>query len=407
MSSNTYFLQPIGSTPDPINAEAIGSAQFFNYSQAADNSLNSADFQVLVQGGIAFAIANADSIFINDPGFTNLFTETFAEGVGGHFEVESQTYTEVVATFDIAANQSFSFDFIADISLESTEIDNPNTAYSEAQSRIGFLVLDTSNVDQAEIIDFAGVSGELISSKKKGRVVAEIGRRQNLTINSTDTNKDIDGNNGEDFVNFFASGSYEQTFNQDTQVTIVEINRSFVQLQGDFLIDHLGDDVLSGTIAADRLNGTNNADKIYGSLGNDTIDGKSGDDILEGGANHDRISGGWGNDKIHGGFGEDILTGGRGSDTLVGGDDADRFVFQRNQSLYNGELDIIVDFEVGVDKIEVKNWGNGNNWLSQAIANGDFVNSSDGALYTLNQGGQVLFEGVSLDSLSESDFIFT
>ncbi|MGB3402192.1 MAG: calcium-binding protein [Microcoleaceae cyanobacterium] len=407
MSSETYFLQPIDSTSDPINAEAIGSAQFFNYSQAADNSSNSADFQVLVQGGVAFAIANADSIFINNPGFTDLFTEAFAEGIGGSFEAESLTSTEVIATFAIEEDKTFSFDFIADISLESTEIDNPDIAYTEAQSRIGFLVLDTSDVDQPKILDFAGVSGELISSKQKGRVVPLIGRRQNITINSTDTNKDIDGNNGEDFINFFASGRYERTLNQETQITIVEINRSFVQLQGDFLIDHLGDDVQYGTVGADRLNGTNNADKIYGSLNNDNIDGKSGDDILEGGADNDQINGGWGNDKIHGGSGEDTLTGGRGSDTLVGGDDADRFVFQRNQSLRNGELDMIVDFEVGVDKIEIKNWGNGNNWLSQAIANGDFINSSDGALYTLNRGGQVLFEGVNLNSLSDSDFIFT
>ncbi len=407
MSSETYFLQPVGSTSNPISAEAISSAQFFNYSQAASGSLNSVDLQVLVQGGVAFAIANADSIFISNPGFTDLFTETLAEGIDGSFEVESSATTEVVATFEVEANQSFSFDFIGDMSLESTEIDNPDTAYSEAQSRMGFLVLDTSDVDRPEIVDFAGVSGTLISSKNKGYVFPIIGSRK-IKIASSDTDKDINGNNGEDYVNFFASGSYERSFNQDTQLTVVEINRSFVKLRGDHSIENFGDDVRYGTVGVDYLNGTNNADQIYGSLEDDYINGKKGDDILEGGADDDKIRGGWGDDKIHGGFGEDTLTGEQGSDILVGGEDADWFVFKPNH-LRNGEVDVIVDFEVGIDKIEANGWGSidPNSWFSNAIANGDFVNSSNGAIYTSNRGGQVRFEAVSLESLNPSDFIFT
>jgi|GEM_PF-1389811 hypothetical protein len=407
MSSETYFLQPVGSSFNPINAEAISSAQFFNYSQPASGSLNAADFQVLVQGGVAFAIANADSIFINNPGFTDLFTEAFGEGIEGGFEIESSVSTEVVATFDIEANQTFSFDFIGDMSLEATEIDNPNAAYSEAQSRIGFLVLETSDVDQPRILDFAGVSGTLISSEKKGRVFPIRGGR-NITIASSDTTKDIDGNNGEDFVNFFASGSYERYFRNDTQITVVEINRSFVKLRGDSSIENFGDDVRYGTVGADRLNGTNSADKIYGSLQDDYLNGRGGNDILEGGPDDDHLKGGFGDDKMHGGSGEDTLIGERGSDTLVGGDDADRFVFRQNH-LQNGEVDVIVDFEVGIDKIEANGWGavDANNWLSNAIANGDFVNSSEGALYTANRGGQVLLEGVSLESLNSSDFVFS
>ena len=406
MLSETYFLHPVGSVPAPINAEAISSAQFFNYSQAADGSLNSADLNILVQGGIASAIANADSIFISNPGFTDLFTEIFAEGIEGIFEVESYASTEVIAAFNIEENQTFSFDFIADISLEATEIDNPDAAYSEAQSRIGFIVLEIDSINQPTLIDFFGISGELISSEQNGEASSTQGT-EDITVNSSDTDQDIDGNNGEDFVNTFVSGHYEHNFNQETQIIIVEINRSFVQLQGDHFIDHLGDDVQYGTLEADRINGTNNADQIYGSLQADEIDGKKGDDILEGGADNDQIEGGWGNDQIYGGFGEDTLIGERGSDTLVGGEDADRFVFKRNQSLLNGEFDIIVDFEVGIDKIEADNWGNGNNWLSSAIANGDFIDSPQGALYTSDKGGQLLFQGVSLDSLSDGDFIFT
>ncbi|MGB3533850.1 MAG: calcium-binding protein [Microcoleaceae cyanobacterium] len=407
MSSETYFLQPVSSGSNPISAEAVSSAQFFDYSQAASDSLNSVDLQALVQGGVAFAISNADSLFINDPGFTNLFTEALVEGIDGSFEVESSAETEVVATFEIEANQTFSFDFIADMSLESTEIENPNTAYSEAQSRMGFLILDTSDVDRPEIVDFAGVSGTLISSEKKGRVFPVKGSRK-TKIASYDTDKDIDGDNGEDYVNFFASGSYERSFNQDTQLTVVEINRSSAKLRGDNSIENFGDDVRYGTVGVDRLNGTNSADKIYGSLEDDYINGKKGDDILEGGGDDDYIKGGQGNDKIHGGSGEDTLIGGKGSDSLVGGEDADWFVFKPNH-LQNNQVDVIVDFEVGIDKIKAEGWGSidPNSWFSDAIASGDFTNSSNGALYSLNNGGQILFEGVNLDSLNSSDFVFS
>ena len=83
--------------------------------------------------------------------------------------------------------------------------------------------------------------------------------------------------------------------------------------------------------------GTLDADTFAANTGADwLILGKDGDD---------RLSGNTGNDVIAGGAGKDILTGGAGADT---------FVFSPGESKAGGGVrDIITDFTVGTDKIDL------------------------------------------------------
>jgi Ca2+-binding RTX toxin-like protein len=60
------------------------------------------------------------------------------------------------------------------------------------------------------------------------------------------------------------------------------------------------------------------------------------------------LNGGAGNDTIDGGAGNDTVVGGLGVDRLIGGAGADRFVED-----VLGLGDRVVDFEKGVDKIDV------------------------------------------------------
>ena len=72
------------------------------------------------------------------------------------------------------------------------------------------------------------------------------------------------------------------------------------------------------------------------------ISGTAGLDILEGGNGDDRLSGG---------AGDDILSDGAGVDRLVGGAGEDTFVFS-----YDNTTDLILDYEVGVDQIDLSSW---------------------------------------------------
>ena len=80
--------------------------------------------------------------------------------------------------------------------------------------------------------------------------------------------------------------------------------------------------------------------------------GTSGANTLTGSAAGDQLYGGGGNDVLDGGAGRDILSDGGGADTLTGGDGADIFVMSAD-----GSDDFIMDFELGVDRIDLSEWG--------------------------------------------------
>lgn len=120
----------------------------------------------------------------------------------------------------------------------------------------------------------------------------------------------------------------------------------------------------TGTIFSETMTGTNEQDVLDGSWGNDVLNGLGGHDRLIGGLGNDTLNGGAGNDTLLGGDGRDILNGGDGNDTLIGGDDtdtmtggagADIFRFEaKGDSLTSTSLrDIITDFTVGQDKIDL------------------------------------------------------
>ena len=76
-------------------------------------------------------------------------------------------------------------------------------------------------------------------------------------------------------------------------------------------------------------------ENAIGGSGNDLLIGNSADNVLKGGA------------------GNDIIYGGGGADTLWGGTGSDVFVFGAVSDSAPGAADIIMDFQSGIDKIDV------------------------------------------------------
>ncbi|WP_420861997.1 calcium-binding protein [Algirhabdus cladophorae] len=79
-----------------------------------------------------------------------------------------------------------------------------------------------------------------------------------------------------------------------------------------------------------------------GSFTADTLIGSSNRDLLSGGSGNDVISGLGGSDTLVDGSGQDVLTGGAGSDLFVLSNDND--------------FDVITDFEVGIDRLDLSNY---------------------------------------------------
>ena len=121
-----------------------------------------------------------------------------------------------------------------------------------------------------------------------------------------------------------------------------------------------------------------NIEVIEAGNGNDTFIGSSKDEIFNGGAGNDTLNGGDGNDTLYGSSGTNSLFGGEGIDTFV---------------TESGGLQIIKDFERGVDKID----------MAQAQVNQiffDFETTPGSTIIKVDGQGRVRVEGSQVDSSS-------
>ena len=147
-----------------------------------------------------------------------------------------------------------------------------------------------------------------------------------------------------------------------TDQTIVELDRNGDRI-GDLQIE------LAGVHELDRLdfvglNGvaSSGSDELYGTGGADTINGLAG---------HDEIYGLDGGDTLSGGDGNDVLVGGLGRDLLAGGAGADWFRIETAEESNPAARDRILDFEKGVDAIDIHAIGTNWTFVGQAAFTGE------------------------------------
>lgn len=337
MSAATYFLSPVASPTDsPAFADAFGFSDLFNFSHAPSDLLAATDAKTIANRGVTLVTAEATASGTGGLS-ANLLTTTdnagvVIEGVG---MVKADSRAEVVASFNVAEGETFAFDFDVFTDMAAKEIENPNKEYGEASLATGFIALETSDPSRPELLGYFGSVGTLVSSEKTAgiavdhQVTDEAARIEIIQ----DAEVDIDGDNRIDAVSGVAAGVFEQQFDSDSQITVIQFNVNALAVTADTLIDRLGGDVTYGTIWDDTLTG---GGKIYASLGDDRVYGRRGDDILEGGHGNDTLKGYGGDDSLHGGLGEDRLDGGRGNDVLIGGDDDDKLLGRRGHDRLDG-----------------------------------------------------------------------
>ena len=176
------------------------------------------------------------------------------------------------------------------------------------------------------------------------------------------------------------------------------------------------DDVLSGDHGKDKLFGGQGDDEISGGAGDDKLHGGQGNDTLSGGGENDYLSGGDGADRLYGGEGDDKIVGGSGSDTLEGGagndhlwggtwvqdGSADTFVMNAG-----GGRDMIHDFEVAQDQIDLSSYGLEFSDIQALMTNKGWATEIDLSVLTGGQDGdKLLIKSIDPDDLDESNFIF-
>lgn len=192
----------------------------------------------------------------------------------------------------------------------------------------------------------------------------------------------------------------------------------------DEMYGNAGDDTLHGGTGNDTLSGDEGNDVINAGTGNDQVLGGEGDDKIQGQAGDDTLSGGEGKDYLSGGSGEDLIQGGAGADKIVGGTGADTIEGgEGNDHLWGGQWsgdnsgdtfvlssgsgrDMIHDFEVEHDQIDLSAYGVEYSDLEAAMTDKGWATEIDlSALSGGESGDKLLLKSVDTDDLDESNFI--
>ena len=131
------------------------------------------------------------------------------------------------------------------------------------------------------------------------------------------------------------------------------------------------------------INGGRNKQTLVGTAGDDVINGYGGRDIIDGGA------------------GNDILIDGRGKDFLTGGEGADVFRFRDD-----GKKDVITDFEIGIDKIDLTDFS-----MLYTHYDLDIRSRIDGALLVFGDDQFRIYSAdggrIEVSDFQATDFIFS
>ncbi len=223
----------------------------------------------------------------------------------------------------------------------------------------------------------------------------------------------IDGGSEVDFVDY----SHAKT---GLQVNLKDASFNAGAAEGQLLrnvenvigTDH--DDVIYGNDDANSIKGGEGDDIINGRAGEDTLVGGRGDDKLHADEGNTWLIGGAGRDSLYGGIDDDVLMGKDGANILSGGAGADSFVFEKaHHNVFSiGEADIITDFAVGEDMLDVSRLGFNGFDATLDAANGTVLRAEYDAdadmTYIINDGLDfaVALLGDVTASLSDSDFVF-
>ncbi|VVT16198.1 Bifunctional hemolysin/adenylate cyclase (modular protein) [Roseovarius sp. EC-HK134] len=312
---------------------------------------------------------------------------------------------------------------------------------------VEFFQFDDTLISAADLINGAGITGEVIVGTDgddsligtvnddtlaggDGNDNIDSGGGGNNNISGSDGNDTLFGGPGDDSI---GGGLGDDTIfgNGGNDVLGAGFGNDFVSggngndvvaggagddtLEGgegnDSMSGSFGNDLIFGNGGADDIGGGTGRDTIDAGAGNDSVGGGEGDDSIDGGDGNDFLAGGGRNDVIDGGAGNDTINAGAGNDTITGGTGADQFVFS---SFFDGEADIITDFEDGLDSFfirrfdpdtGVENINNGGNGLAGFVAAMNIVDVEGGAQMTVN-GNTILVEGITAAQLTVDDFTF-
>lgn len=201
----------------------------FNQTPQTQDAFSITDTETTAILGEVTAATDANAIFSAQPVEAGNFTFSQVFGEGLVYSGEAISEARVVGNFFIprhASNSSFSFDFVANLNLE-TSVDDPTIESASAIADIALLVFAGSNPDSLTLVDFFTVAGFLNAAKDGDFLKTD---SSSSVIFNHKTLSPIFGGLQETATASF-NASYQRTFNSGTYVTLVETKASVASAQ--------------------------------------------------------------------------------------------------------------------------------------------------------------------------------
>ncbi|MEM9063140.1 MAG: LamG-like jellyroll fold domain-containing protein [Pseudomonadota bacterium] len=247
---------------------------------------------------------------------------------------------------------------------------------------------DASNAGNNVIL--AGISAAAVTvSSFAGSAQVIAGTQGADRLYGTDGDDVMEGGAGND--------SFYARLGADLMIGGTGDDRYYVDNAGDQMVERAGEGYdralgsVDFTLGAHVEAGSVNGDGAVNITGNDQ------DNHIRGSLASNVLLGEGGRDRLYGMDGDDTLDGGADNDILEGGTGADVFRFG-----LGGGSDLIMDFEIGVDRIDLTPTG-------QAFTDIDIYDSSNGAVVRYqNEGGEValvILKGVTSPEIDFSSFV--
>ncbi|BAS68398.1 cadherin-like domain-containing protein [Bathymodiolus septemdierum thioautotrophic gill symbiont] len=417
-----------------LNANDTQFSQFKLWQDSNQNgAVDTGELQTLTQAGItSISLVSDEQQQILDDGSTVFGKTTFTKDDGTTGEVADVAFKYKTSGYKMVKTDSgYEMRLEQDssekgsyfhTSPDALNINLKDNNYDIVTGNIGDDTLDGSTTDYDVLISGGAGDDTLLGGSGNDILIGGAGLdtfnagsgNDTITVNNDDilTSTYIDGGSGYDKLVIKGDST--------VNVNLDELNIESVTL---------GDGISTVTGNSDDVNyliigGTNTAtittaggrDIIYGGVSVDTINSGSGDDYIVTDNGDDVINAGDGDDVIYGGAGDDAINAGSGKDTIYlegdldvisGGSDADTFKLSyQDQEAKSGLTNLIKDFELGVDTLDLSNVKSMRSMDDISISS---VNQNGKTYAKIDVGhnkNAIYLEGVSSSFLTKDNFEF-
>ncbi|KYC37665.1 hypothetical protein WA1_40095 [Scytonema hofmannii PCC 7110] len=210
----------------PSEAATFATSQseslYLNFSHTPFSSETKAETETLAlsKEGAVLAFADAEAAFVVEPPFASSSSLSTALGETVNYLGLAESTTTVRGFFDVKANTTFSFDFAADLYLE-TEIESPPGENARASGDVLFTLVDTT---QKRVLDFFSIMGNLNSFGKSDFIAVDYS--ENVAYMDLETHYRAKLQGKKKTASAFITGFLERYITQDSVLAVVEIKRN-------------------------------------------------------------------------------------------------------------------------------------------------------------------------------------